>query len=484
MASGAPLLRAPVALAVAFVVATAASAATRRVELVVVVNGSDLVAVGGDGVRDRLTTLGGRDPAVSADGGRIAFTSDRGGATRVLVLNVPTGHVEPVGRGREPAWSADGRLAIATADGVVVDGRVVAPGGSQPAFSRDGRLAVTLPDGVHVDGALVVPGGRSPAFAPDGRLAVTAGTQVLVDGAVSVPDAAEPAWSPDGRRLGFVRDGRVWTARADGSDARPLRGSRAGDSAPAWAAVLAIVPPKKPAPPPRADELLPDLDQRAPAGLTVTASGRRFLLGFVSATDNVGRGPMWIRGTRSGRRTAVMRAHQLIRLRTGGPRVVRDVGILRYTWSSSHSHWHVMRFMRYELRRAGDFGLVAADRKTGFCLADHYGFARHRVIGAGPPVFLGNCEAGRPDAIRVEQGSSMGFTDRYPAHFHGQNVDVTRAPAGRYWLVHRSNPSKRLRELRYGNNAAAVLVRLAWPYGRRAAPRVTVLRTCEGAERC
>jgi hypothetical protein len=71
-----------------------------------------------------------------------------------------------------------------------------------------------------------------------------------------------------------------------------------------------------------------------------------------------------------------------------------------------------------------------------------------------------------------------------PAHYHGQNVDVTGLQAGRYWLVHRANASGRLRERTFVNNAASVLLRLTWPGGRRALPRVDVLRVCEGRERC
>jgi Lysyl oxidase len=98
--------------------------------------------------------------------------------------------------------------------------------------------------------------------------------------------------------------------------------------------------------------------------------------------------------------------------------------------------------------------------------------------------FRGNCSQGRPTARRVEHGTSVGFTDRYPAHFHGQNLDITGVRAGRYWLVHRANPFGRLRELDYENNDAAVLIELRWPNGRRSAPSVNVLRVCPRAERC
>ena len=99
----------------------------------------------------------------------------------------------------------------------------------------------------------------------------------------------------------------------------------------------------------------------------------------------------------------------------------------------------------------------------------------------GRPTFLGNCAAGAPGARTVEQGSSVGFTDRYPAHFHGQNVDLTRARPGIYVLVNRANPDGLLRERRYDNNAAAIRLRLTRPGG---VPHVQVLRSCEGTERC
>jgi hypothetical protein len=83
----------------------------------------------------------------------------------------------------------------------------------------------------------------------------------------------------------------------------------------------------------------------------------------------------------------------------------------------------------------------------------------------------------------VEEGSSVGYTDRYPANFHGQNLDLTGVPAGRYWLVHRVNSSFGLRERRHDNDAASLLVRITWPGGHGQAPRVQPLRACL-ADRC
>jgi hypothetical protein len=95
--------------------------------------------------------------------------------------------------------------------------------------------------------------------------------------------------------------------------------------------------------------------------------------------------------------------------------------------------------------------------------------------------FLGDCEQHNPAATSVVQGTSPGFTDRYPAFFHGQNVDITGLPAGVYVLVHRANPGIRLRELRYDNNAASVRIRLGWAAGR---PHVRILRRCPDTAAC
>jgi hypothetical protein len=175
-----------------------------------------------------------------------------------------------------------------------------------------------------------------------------------------------------------------------------------------------------------------------------------------------------------------MRVQQLIRLSDGSVRVYEGVGRLRYTPSPTHTHWHVLDFQRYELRRA-DGTLVVRDRKSGFCLADHYGLAARRVAAFRGPRFLGNCAAFQPGALTVEQGSSPGYTDLYPAHFHGQNLELRGVPAGVYVLVHRANAKGLLEELDYGNNAASIRIRLTWSGGT---PRVETLRVCQASERC
>jgi len=303
-----------------------------------------------------------------------------------------------------------------------------------------------------------------------------------------------PAWSPDGKTIAFAASPLsggsfdVWTLPATGGAPRLMFQGPTEQVAPRWSRTgklrITRVEPGDPFPEKTRDadtpaagprELLPDFDQRAPFRLTLAGTK----LGFASATDNVGDGPIWIRGSRfsSG---VPMRAQQLVRLSDGSVRTYIDAGRLRYTPESTHTHWHLLDFQRYELRRE-DGTLVVRDRKSGFCLADHYGFAARRVAAFRGARFLGNCAASQPRVLSVEQGSSPGYTDLYPPHFHGQNLELRGVPAGTYVLVHRANPEERLEELDYTNNAASMRIRLSWD---GATARVETLRVCEGSANC
>ena len=305
---------------------------------------------------------------------------------------------------------------------------------------------------------------------------------------------AMPAWSGDGRRIAYAASPLaggsfdIWSVSLDGGRANLQATGPAEQVAPSFArsgkVVFSVLEPGEPFPDEQSDagtpqvgprELLPDLDQRAPFRLTVVGTK----LGFASATDNVGEGPIWVRGSRPAA-SGPMRAQQLVRLSDGSVRAYDDAGRLRYTPSPTHTHWHLLGFQRYELRTP-EGSLLVRDRKSGFCLADHYGLARRRVQRFTGGTFYGNCAASDPRALSVEQGTSIGFTDLYPAHFHGQNLELRGIPAGVYLLVHRANPGLQLEEIDYTNNAASLRIRLTWKDG---APRVSTLRTCQSSATC
>ncbi len=269
----------------------------------------------------------------------------------------------------------------------------------------------------------------------------------------------DPVWSPGGTRIAFAGASGLTSSAPDGTDVRGLGTGTPLD----WQTV------------PVGGPVFPNLVQRPPSGLVISGSRGHWRLGFTSMVDNRGPGVLWIQGRRAPG-AARMSVRQLIALRTGGVRVDPNSGELHYTVAPPHYHWHFLAFDRFELHRVRDFKLLVRDHKSGFCIADHYGTA----IGVphGPPRFLGNCAQFDPKATFVEEGASVGYTDRYPAFFHGQGIDISKVPAGRYWLVHRANPDFHLRETRYDDDYASLLIRISWHAGT---PTVTTLRTCNRA---
>lgn len=462
-----------------------------------VASGSTVVAVRPDGTRGRLLAAA-TDAAYSPDGTLVAFVRDGdlwlangdGSGQRPLTQ---TPNVDE----SRPSWLPDGTSIVYTArleerltirvirlpaglskrisgsNGQEHDAAASRTGRVAFVSTRDGTPAVYAGDAVFDTTPTAVPfvDVHDLAWSPDGtRLAYAAdladGTTVLVvdDGTTQTQLGAgtRPVWSPTGSRIAFTdASGNLASVAADGSDLRALGAGTPLD----WRVVPVGTP------------MFPNLVQRPPSGLVISRGGRGWLLGFTSMVDNRGPGIVWIKGSRApGAR--VMAVRQYVRLASGGTRVDPPSGQLHYVVAPPHYHWHLLGFDRYELRNAGDFRLRVRDRKSGFCLADHWGHA----IGVphGPPRFLGNCEQFDPRARAVEEGSSVGYTDRYPALFHGQALDITTLPDGRYWLVHRANEDFHLRETRYDDNAASLLIRIT---RRGGVPQVTTLRTCR-RERC
>jgi hypothetical protein len=411
---------------------------------------------------DRVLPIG-YAPAWSPSGERIAFVTKG----NLWVADADGTHLgKLVADAGDPAWSPNGRRLAFTRKGRVytvradgLDERALAAG-AHPAWSPDGNRIAFDRDGQIVSvrwyggSARVVTDGEDPAYAPNGRLAIVQNGEIVVAGQI-VAEGASPAWSAGGR-LAYVRDGTIYV------DEQPVhRGAQ-----PAWR------------PPARVRELLPDFDQRAPIGLQVEQTLGRWLLGFTSLVDNIGLGPAELVGDRAPgekRMTATQRVH----LANGKVRNYRGVAQFRYTNSPPHHHWHLMRFDSFELGTP-DGRLLVRDRKSGFCLADHWGLAPGLWPGR-LAHFLGDCKQFHRDALRVRMGTSAGYTDRYPAFFHGQNIDITGVPNGTYVLTHRVNETMQLRELRYDNNAASVRVRIVW---REGYPSVRVLRRCPATATC
>jgi hypothetical protein len=239
-----------------------------------------------------------------------------------------------------------------------------------------------------------------------------------------------------------------------------------------------------------AAELMPDIDPQPPEGLRVGAGEEGgFLLSFDAKFDNVGEGPLHIDGHRRGS-SGPMAADQVVHRSDGSERLNPGVGELRFVESEDHRHWHIFRFMRYELVRPADGAVVAPDRKTGFCLGDRYDTdpgvrlpGEPRKPGAFDVPPSGDwCGRDDPGRSRLTMGLSVGYGDNYQALLDGQSIDVTDVPEGDYYLVHRVNAE--VRESDYSNNASSVLLELRWPNGSDEPPAIEVLGSCADTARC
>jgi Lysyl oxidase len=229
-------------------------------------------------------------------------------------------------------------------------------------------------------------------------------------------------------------------------------------------------------------ELLPDLDQAAPTQLEIVEEGDSFRLGFAAAVDNVGPGPLVLEGARPDRTAPAMTVRQVVRLTDGSVRSRSVQGELRYADPESQQWWHFAGFGVYELRSALNGKLVGPSGSLGFCITDRDDTAGTSAEGEPErPVWVGACGRDEPALLRLRTGISPGFRAISEPDQDDQFVDVTNVPAGRYVLVHRSNPQRALEESDYENNAASVLIQL-----RRDGliPSVRVLARCPSADTC
>jgi hypothetical protein len=229
-------------------------------------------------------------------------------------------------------------------------------------------------------------------------------------------------------------------------------------------------------------ELLPDLDQAPPSGISVVERDGGNRLVFLSAVENVGVGPLVVSGRRSADERD-MGATQLVRRSDGSTERVPLRARLRFVVSETHRHWHLLGFETYELRTVGGRTL-GRDHKTGFCLGDRYDASVSTRLPGEPAraFWTQECGRGQTERTRILEGISPGFGDDYVPLLEGQYIDVTGLAPGRYVLVHRVNADRDIRESDYANNAGSALIELTRDSGGKLS--VTVVSTCGDAPTC
>lgn len=195
-------------------------------------------------------------------------------------------------------------------------------------------------------------------------------------------------------------------------------------SSPAAAAAA----PANPCQGPEARQLLcPNLRIGPASEMYVDHAGPgRMLLRATSDVRSRGRGPIELRGRRNGWRT--MTTKQRIYRVGGGHIDVDSDATLRFTDVGSHwggAYWKVHQLAEFDLRPVladGTLGdPVRTSPKLNYCLRD---LERTRRGRRSPPTrHYPGCDR-NPYRDRVTLGTSVGWSDIYPAPYHQQWINV------------------------------------------------------------
>ncbi len=213
---------------------------------------------------------------------------------------------------------------------------------------------------------------------------------------------------------------------------------------------------------PEAPELLcPNLRIGPPTDLYVQDGYGRRLLRATSDVRSRGRGPIEVRGRRNGRRS--MRTTQRIYRVGGGHLTVPSAATLRFTDVGAYfggAYWKVHQLARFELRRAtpsGELGeVVRTSPKLNYCLRD---LERTRAGRRSPDNrHYPGCNQ-NPFRKRVTLGTSVGWSDIYPADYDKQYIDVAGL-RGCFAFVMTVDPENLLFESDEDDNSSRRLVRL------------------------
>lgn len=216
--------------------------------------------------------------------------------------------------------------------------------------------------------------------------------------------------------------------------------------------------------PERAQLLCPNLRIGPASELYVEDNGPDSVL--LRATSDVrsrGRGPMELVGRRNGWRT--MTTNQRIYKAGGGHITVKSDATLRFTDVGAYwggAYWKVHQLAQFDLRPVSDSGeagdVIRTSPKLNYCLRD---LELTRVMKGSPlSRHYPGCNQ-NPYRNRVTLGTSVGWSDIYPAPYHQQWINVAGL-RGCFVFEMTVDPEQNLWESNEKDNSSRVLVRL--PY--------------------
>lgn len=198
--------------------------------------------------------------------------------------------------------------------------------------------------------------------------------------------------------------------------------------------------------------LYPDIVEQI-SHLQVQNEHKREKLRFSTTHINIGDGPLQVRG---GGQVApcVIEGTVYAQCTIATQEVLDGAGNIVVThpagvafFHPQHNHWHQSAVALFEIRVGALSGpLWAAGTKTTFCLVDN---DQTVLVKKGSSRAYFDCNA-------ALQGISVGWSDDYHQSTEGQELDITGAPEGVYYLVHYADPENHWLETDEFNNTAWV----------------------------
>jgi hypothetical protein len=209
--------------------------------------------------------------------------------------------------------------------------------------------------------------------------------------------------------------------------------------------------------------LCPNLGIGPPSEIYAEKVGGHVLLRATSDVRSRGKGPMELHGRRDGPRS--MKVSQRIYKKNGGHITLPTEAKLHFTYVGTYfggSYWKVHQLANFELRRVGPDGkvgdVVRTSPKLNYCLRD---LAHTRPGRRSPESWVYPGCSQNPFQDRVRLGTSVGWSDIYPAAYHQQWIDV-HGLRGCFAYRMIVDPKENLFESNEGDNTSQALVHL--PY--------------------
>jgi Lysyl oxidase len=213
-----------------------------------------------------------------------------------------------------------------------------------------------------------------------------------------------------------------------------------------------------------ANAKLPDLVTMIPQQLQIVnpAKGsKREVLRFSNGIANIGDGPWRMRPEfptfdPSQPQTAIQ---ELLDSTDSSGDIAYEAVVSQFEFHPEHNHWHIDGVALYEVRASNglptphdsDIGPVVGGNaiKTTFCLIDWVRLEGSSNNGKNTDRVYWDC-------FGSHQGISVGWADQYHHATDGQELDLSRLPEGRYYLVSTANADRVFLERNYTNNRAWV----------------------------